>query len=107
MTVSWTEVFILRDSNIPSWKILRIFVQMATAFLTSVAFGLRPDKNLLSSGIGGSTTEEIDEYVKGTAINNVLIGTSVWIIVGLWVLMISLTGAHVRVEAEDDDEEER
>ncbi|GMH49446.1 hypothetical protein TL16_g00518 [Triparma laevis f. inornata] len=98
--LKWRDVFLMDDPSIEPWKVLQIFVQLATTFFASVAFGLRPDKKLLSSGLDD---EDVDKYVSGTFISNIIIGMFVWVIVSLWVVCILCTGAHLRILREDED----
>lgn len=69
--VNWRDVFLMSDPNVEPWKILQIFVHLATSFFTSVAFGLRPDKKLLSST---DEDEAVDKYISGLYISNIIIG---------------------------------
>eukprot|EP00519_Triparma_laevis_P009387 CAMPEP_0182520180 /NCGR_PEP_ID=MMETSP1321-20130603/45485_1 /TAXON_ID=91990 /ORGANISM="Bolidomonas sp., Strain RCC1657" /LENGTH=496 /DNA_ID=CAMNT_0024728185 /DNA_START=675 /DNA_END=2165 /DNA_ORIENTATION=- len=88
------------DPAIEPWKLLQIFVQLATTFFASVAFGLRPDKKLLASD---ADDETLDRYISGTFVSNIFIGMFVWIIVTLWVASILSTGARLHILRAEED----
>ena len=98
--LKWRDVFLMDDPTIEPWKLLQIFVQLATTFFASVAFGLRPDKKLLASD---ADDETLDRYISGTYVSNIFIGMFVWIIVTLWVTSILSTGARLHILRAEED----
>ncbi|GMI30135.1 hypothetical protein TeGR_g10553 [Tetraparma gracilis] len=99
-TASWYAV---ATHECKGWEAHRAFVYALTSFLTSMTFGLRPEKNILESS-------NYELYLVGSGIINVVIQACLWVILTLWISLCVATGMVLHVAAVDerlgDDDEE-
>ena len=98
----WSSVFLFTPPQengepVEGLQIYHIAVTITTSFLASITFGLRPEKEASSDS----------NYEAGAGIAAGIVSVFVWVILALWVSLITFYMAFVKLRIlEEEDEEE-